>query len=97
MSNPRTPEADWNEEEIAEPLVASPHFIEVEWRSFQNAQRVDRATLVDLVASRSYAATLSPTEREALLTAVGSLFDEVAVGDELELPYRVLAFRAKRL
>ena len=91
-------DADWNEEEVAAPLVASPHFHDVEWRTFRNAQRVDRATLVDLVASRSYAATLAPRERSRLLDSVGTFFDEVAGGGEvLELPYRVYAFRATRL
>ena len=91
-------DAVWNEEEVAAPLVASPHFDHVEWRTFRNAQRVDRATLVDLVASRSYAATMAPPEREQMLRAVGVLFDEVAGGsDALELPYRVYAFRATRL
>ena len=89
--------ADWDEMGVVKSLEASPHFTEVEWRVFRNAQRVDRATLVDLVASRSYAATLPPPERERLLAAVGNLFDETAVGSELELPYRVLAFRAARL
>jgi SAM-dependent methyltransferase len=89
---------DWNEEEVAAPLVASPHFHEVEWRTFRNVQRVDRATLVDLVASRSYAATLAPLERSRLLESVGTFFEEVAGGgEELELPYRVYAFRATRL
>jgi len=58
---------------------------------------VDRATLVDLVASRSYAATMAARAREQLLAAVGTLFDEWAAGGELELAYRVHAFRATRL
>ena len=41
---------------------------------------------------------MAPPERGRLLDSVGTFFDEVAGGgDELELPYRVYAFRATRL
>ncbi len=89
--------SEWSDD-LPEALVASAQFGDVERREFRNAQAVDRATLVDLVASRSYAATMAPPERNRLLDSVGMLFDEVAGGrDELELPYRVYAFRATRL
>jgi len=88
--------AEWGDD-IPEPLAASTQFGDVERQIFRNAQLVDRATLVDLVASRSYAATMAARAREQLLAAVGTLFDEWAAGGGLELPYRVHAFRATRL
>ncbi len=88
--------AEWSDD-IPEPLAASTQFGDVDRQIFRNAQLVDRATLVDLVASRSYAATMAARAREQLLAAVGTLFDEWAAGGELELPYRVHAFRATRL
>ncbi len=88
--------AEWGDD-IPEPLAASTQFGDVDRQNFRNAQLVDRATLVDLVASRSYAATMAARAREQLLAAVGTLFDEWAAGGELELPYRVHAFRATRL
>ena len=89
-------EAEWDHE-TPEPLAASTQFGEVERQLFRHVQRLGRATLVDLIASRSYAATMAPAEREQLLASVGRLYDEAAAGREIELPYRTYAFRAGRL
>ena len=89
-------EAEWDHE-TPEPLATSTQFGDVERQLFRHVQRLDRATLVDLIASRSYAATMAPSEREQLLASVGRLYDEAAGGRELELPYRTYAFRATRL
>lgn len=89
-------EAEWDHE-TPESLAASTQFGEVERQLFRHVQGLDRATLVDLIASRSYAATMPPAEREQLLASVARLYDDVASGSELELPYRTYAFRADRL
>ncbi|MDQ3163944.1 MAG: class I SAM-dependent methyltransferase, partial [Actinomycetota bacterium] len=92
-------EAEWDHEP-PEPLAASTQFGDVERRVFRHVQRFDRSTLIDLIASRSFAATMDPPEREKLLAAVGRIHDEsaeAAGGAELELPYRTYAFRATRL
>ena len=92
-------EAEWDHEP-PEPLAASTQFGDVERRVFRHVQRFDRSTLIDLIASRSFAATMDPPEREKLLAAVGRIYDEsaeAAGGAELELPYRTYAFRATRL
>lgn len=63
-------EADWNQD-VPESLVESTQFGDVERSIFTSSHRVHPATLVDLVASRSYTATMAPSERERLLAAVG--------------------------
>ena len=59
-------------------------------------QDVTRDTLVDIVASRSYIASLPEAEREARLDAVRALYDDYGRGhDGMQLPYVVECFRAK--
>lgn len=81
-----------------EPLAASGLFGPVERASFSFAQRLDRATLLELVLSRSYCATRPPEEREPVLAEVGRIFDENASGEGgwIELPYVTECFRARR-
>lgn len=79
-----------------EVLVDSDLFGEVESEKFAFWQDVNRETLVDIVASRSYVATLPDDEREAKLDAVGALYDDYGRGhDGMQLPYVVECFRAK--
>jgi SAM-dependent methyltransferase len=79
-----------------DPIDASGLFGPVERTSFAWKQRLDRATLRDLVLSRSYCASRPPEEREEVLGEVQRLFDEHAVSGELELPYRTECFRATK-
>jgi hypothetical protein len=74
--------------------VASGLFGPVERATFTWAQRLDRATLRDLVLSRSYCASMPLGEQEEVLTAVGHVFDEHASGGEIELPYVTECYRA---
>jgi hypothetical protein len=80
-----------------ETIAASGLFGPVERATFELEQPVDRATLVDLVASRSYTATREPEERAALLDQVGALYDELAASGPVVLPYVTHAFRAQLL
>lgn len=58
------------------------------YAEFPHAQRLDRAGLTGLVASRSYVIALDAPRRSALLGAVGALFDGAAAGAAtLGLPY----------
>jgi ubiquinone/menaquinone biosynthesis C-methylase UbiE len=63
-------------------------------RTYEHAQSIDRALLLDLIRSRSYAAVMTAEQRTRLLTEVGALFDRHAVGGRLVLPYITHCFRA---
>jgi SAM-dependent methyltransferase len=77
-------------------LAESDLFGEVEAEKFAFWQDVTRDTLVDIVASRSYIASLPEAEREARLDAVRALYDDYGRGhDGMQLPYVVECFRAK--
>lgn len=77
-------------------LEDSELFGEVESEKFSFWQDVTRDTLVDIVASRSYVASLPDAEREAKLDAVRALYDDYGRGhDGMQLPYVVECFRAK--
>jgi SAM-dependent methyltransferase len=80
--------------DVGEPIAASGLFGPLETATFEWAQRLDRATLRDLVLSRSYCAIKPDAEREQVLTEVERLFDEHASGEEIELPYVTECFRA---
>jgi SAM-dependent methyltransferase len=82
--------------DVDEPIAASGLFGPVEKATFAWTQRLDRATLRDLVLSRSYCASRSIEEREGVLSEVERLFDEHAVAGELELPYLVECYRATK-
>lgn len=79
-----------------ETALAHGPFGPLEQATFRFSQRLDRDSLVELVASRSHCATRTPPEREAVLAAVGELYDEVADADGVVLPYVTWATRAIR-
>jgi len=79
-----------------EALADSDLFGEIESEKFALWQDVTRDTLVDIIASRSYVASLPDAEREAKLDAVRALYDDYGRGhDGMQLPYIVECFRAK--
>jgi SAM-dependent methyltransferase len=78
-------------------LRQSPLFGEPEQACFAHVQRLDRATLHDLVLSRSYCAVRTVEQRAPVLAAVDGIFDEYADGETIELPYLTECFRAQRL
>jgi len=80
-----------------EPIEESGLFGPLEKTTFSLVQRLDRATLRDLVASRSYCVAKPAAERDKTLAEVDRLFDEHAVGDAVELPYVTECYRASRL
>jgi SAM-dependent methyltransferase len=69
----------------------------VEEATFRLEQDLDRDTLVDLVVSRSYVASLDEPERAALLGRILELYDEVEKEGRVVLPYVTSAYRAERL
>lgn len=84
-------------EELVETIDVSRRFGEVEASSFRLWQRLDREGLIQLVASRSYVATLSPGDRQSVLEQVGWLYDATATQpDGLILPYRTVCYRVRR-
>ena len=80
----------------SEVLVDHELFEPAEHTTFAFWQDVTRDTLVDIVASRSYVASLPEAEREAKLDAVRALYDEYGRGhDGMQLPYVTDCVRAK--
>ena len=83
-----------DESDVSEPIAASGLFGPIERAEFGFEQTLDRERLVDLVLSRSYCAKLPPIEREPILEAVGTLYDEMAGPTGVRLPYVTECFRA---
>jgi SAM-dependent methyltransferase len=79
------------------PIRESGLFGPVESATFEWTQHLDRATLRDLVLSRSYCAIKPLEEQEKVLADVERLFDEHASGGEIELPYVAQCFRGAKL
>ena len=89
------PIRDWDA-----PIEAHPGFAPVERAVFHHLQELDPETLVALVASRSYVSTKAPDERSRVLDSVRALCDEhpqLRGKRRFSLPYRTVAFRARRL
>lgn len=78
-------------------IPASGLYGAVETATFRHEQRVDRVSLLELVASRSKLATSPPAEREQILAAVGHLYDELAVAGGLVIPWVTYGFRVRKL
>lgn len=67
----------------------------VEGKAFAHWQDVNRESLVDIVASRSYVSGLDEAAREARLDKVRALYDDYGRGhDGMQLAYRTECFRA---
>ncbi|GAA4671177.1 class I SAM-dependent methyltransferase [Nocardioides nanhaiensis] len=80
----------------SEVLDASLKFIIVEHTTFSQWQRVDRRSILDLVASRSNVAVLPEHEREQKLAEVLELYDSYGRGmDGMQLPYDVHCYRSR--
>lgn len=76
-------------------LVQSDLFGFVEDRTFAFWQDVDRDTILDMAASRSYVATLDEEARQTTLEAVRALYDDYGRGmDGMRIPYDCRCFRA---
>ncbi|MCW2756874.1 MAG: Methyltransferase type 11 [Nocardioidaceae bacterium] len=81
--------------ESADVLDDFDQFEEAETQEFRHWQTLDRAGLMDLVASRSNVATLPADEREERLEEVGALYDDYGRGYEgMMLPYLTRCVRA---
>jgi ubiquinone/menaquinone biosynthesis C-methylase UbiE len=89
------------QEHLSDPselLGKSKLFGEVEQESFRFWQVVDRASVRDLVRSRSHVAVLPPAEQEAKMAEVLAFYDEYGRGmDGMQLPYAASCFRAEAL
>ncbi len=82
-------------ESSAKALVCSDLFGFVEEKKFDFWQQVNRESLLDLVASRSYISTLDDQAREEKLTRVMALYDDYGRGmDGMQLPYHSECYRA---
>jgi SAM-dependent methyltransferase len=84
------------ESDVVPILDESGLFRWVETKRFSFEQILDRDGLLDLVLSRSYLAKLSPVDREPVLDAVGTLFDETAADGGVRLAYVTECFRATK-
>lgn len=69
-----------------------------ERRTWEWVRTMDRASLRDMVASRSYVITAAPEVRAEILTRVDALFDENSrregTAEVVDVPYRTEAFRS---
>jgi ubiquinone/menaquinone biosynthesis C-methylase UbiE len=81
---------------VVESLADSGSFAAPETATFEHGVTHDRASLVDLVRSRSYCAVRREKERESILAGVERLYDANATAAGLELRYRTECFRATR-
>ncbi|MPM24144.1 hypothetical protein SDC9_70625 [bioreactor metagenome] len=72
-----------------EEILADGWFVASEAKSFRHWVPVDRAGLLAMVAARPRLRQLPEADRTALLADVGALFDDIARGHEVMLPYRI--------
>jgi SAM-dependent methyltransferase len=90
-----------SQEHLSDPgelLEASKLFGDVEQETFRFWQVVDRASIQDLVRSRSNIAVLSHAEQEAKMAEVLAFYDDYGRGmDGMQLPYAAGCFRAEAL
>lgn len=87
-------ESDWQET-----LESSPLFGAIERRDFRHEQLLDLATLLDLVASRSYVITLTDAQRAEVFDRVRRLWSEhpgLSGRDRAPLPYVTEVYRVHR-
>lgn len=75
-----------------------PPFGAPETRSWTWSRQMTRASLLNMVRSRSYVITAAPSERARIEQELGRLFDEIgAVGDAaVRVPYVTRAYRVPR-
>jgi SAM-dependent methyltransferase len=87
---------DWGPASVAA-VADSALFGELESAEFPFDQRLDRAGLVGLAATRSYVIALPAARRRRLLDSVGRLFDAAAGGQStVDLAYSARCWRATR-
>ena len=77
-----------------EELMADGWFLDAEERRFRLWVPTDRACLLAMVERRPAVAQLAPDRHANLLADVGMLFDDIARGPEVMLPYSVICRRA---
>ena len=77
-------------------VEASGLFGPVDEAEFAHEQRLDRETLLALVASRSNVAIMDATRRDRLLAAAERLFEEAAQDGAVVMRYVTQCFRAAR-
>ena len=90
------PRLEKSTEGAVEAIVYSEVFGFVDEKQVHFWQDVNRESIVDLVMSRSYVATLDDEAREAKLAQVLALYDDYGRGmDGMQLPYYCECFRAQ--
>ncbi len=83
------------ESSAVDALVTSPLFGYVDRETFSHWQEINRASIVDLVASRSYVAALDEEQRAAKLAEVVAFYDDYGRGmDGMRLAYECECIRA---
>lgn len=83
-----------SEDDLGDPLAGSGLFATREQRVFRHWQRFDRESLVGYISSSSYAAVLTPDERDALLAEVRAIYDSYGRGhDGMLMPWKAVCFR----
>jgi SAM-dependent methyltransferase len=101
-AQPPTLRGDWGTASVAA-VERSRLFDAPDYAEFPITQRLTRAGLVGLVASRSYVQTMPEADRQPVLNRVRELFDDAATAEggasaepSVELTYRTQCWRALR-
>ena len=87
--------SEGSDHDLVKPLRETPYFGWIEESQHRMWQSHTKSTLLDLVRSRSYVATLDDDAREQLLDQVAALYDDYGRGhDGMLLPYVTRCYRA---
>jgi SAM-dependent methyltransferase len=85
-----------NLDEVEDPVAGSDLFSASDAKVFRHWQPFDKATLVGFISSSSRAATMSATEHDDLLAAVGAIYDSYGRGpDGMLMPWKTHCYRAR--
>lgn len=83
------------DEPIDDLLGGSELFATSERRDFRHWQRFGRESLIGYLSSSSYAAVMTPGDREALLAEAGAIYDSYGRGSAgMLMPWKAVCFRA---
>lgn len=93
-AQPSTLQGDWGTGSVRV-LSGHPLFTEPDYAEFAHVQQLDKAGLLDLVASRSYVIALSPEAHTSLLDRASALFASAADDSgHVQMPYVAKCWRA---
>ncbi len=101
-SAPRYRTMNWQRAFDADHSSKSPHFSSLEFTKFKHLTVGPKSTMLDRVASVSFVAALSPTDRENLLRQMSELYERhlceaQITNGEIAMPYETHFFTCRRI